>query len=162
MQSLSSKLNTAIDTLVANGYNGSYETNSLSVSPRYNFLNGRSEIIGQQASQSLTVTVRGLDAQGTKVGTLVDALADIDGLNINSVVFDIEDKTQLQTQARAAAFEDAKSKATDYATFAGLSLGRTLTVDDGARVEGAPIEVRLEAMSFAASGSATSTSVPVG
>lgn len=86
---MSAKVTTAINTLKANGYDGSYETGSLSVNPQYNFVDGRSIIIAQGATQSLTVRVRNLDAKGQKVGTLVDALAKINGLNVDSVTFDI-------------------------------------------------------------------------
>ncbi len=84
--------------------------------------------MGQQAQQSITITVLGLDSKGTKVGTLVDALAQVNGLSINQVSFDIKDKTPLQTQARASAFNDAKEKAADYASFAGLRAGRVLKI----------------------------------
>lgn len=82
-----------------------------------------SEIIGQQASQILTVTIKGIDNKGTKVGSLVDALTSVENVSINSVIFDIDDKSSLQGQARTLAFNDAKSKANDYANFAGMRLG---------------------------------------
>lgn len=98
VKALSAKVNQALDILKANGYGAdAYETGSINVYPEYNYLNGRSEIIGQRASQSLTIRARGVDAKGQKVGTLVDALAQVDGINIDSVSFDIYDKTKLQT-----------------------------------------------------------------
>lgn len=101
VQKLAAKVNQAISILKANGYDSnSYETGTLNVYPEYNYQNGRSEIVGQSAQQSLTVRIRGLDSQGTKVGTLVDALARINGLNIDSVSFDIYNKVPLQAQAR--------------------------------------------------------------
>lgn len=109
----------------------------------------------------MTVRIRGLDAKGTKVGTLVDALAQVNGINIDSVSFDIFDKTALQTQARTAAFNDAKSKASDYASFAGLSLGRVIFIDDNYYVSSPPIITGKVAFASAARLD-SSTSVPVG
>lgn len=90
-------------------------------------------------------------------------MAVINGINIDSVSFDIFDKTKLQTDARAAAFKDAKAKAEDFAASAGLSVGRVLTIDDSSTVESAPIEVAspLAVRAFAADSSAK-TAVPVG
>lgn len=127
-------------------------------------MNGKSEVVGQQASQSITIRVRNIDAKGQKVGVLVDALAQINGINIDSVSFDIYDKTPLQTQARASAFKDAKAKAEDYASFAGLSVGRVLTIDDASYVAAPPISAkRVASASLTAFGGASAdTSVPVG
>ena len=117
--------------------------------------------MGFQAQQSLTIKVKNLDAKGQKVATLVDALAQVDGINIDSVSFDIFDKSPLQTGARADAFKDAKAKAEDYAFLAGSSLGKLLTIDDYTAVQAAPIPLRAEALASFAGGS-SKTSVPVG
>lgn len=131
MKKLSNKINEAITVLKSNVFKDiTYETSSLSVYAEYDYSSGSAKVTGQRAQQTITVKVRGLDAKGQKVATLIDALARIDGLNINNVSFDIFDKTPLQTQARASAFKDAKSKAEDYAFFAGVSVGRVLTIDD--------------------------------
>ena len=128
---MSDKVNRAIAVLKANGYAANdYQTEGFYVSPKYKYTPSGSEIIGQQASQSLTIKVRNLDAKGQKVATLVDALAQINGVNLDSVSFDIFDKTPLQNQARADAFKDAKAKAEDYTQLAGLSLMRLVTIND--------------------------------
>lgn len=165
VKKLSNKVNLALAVLKANGYGAdSYETSSLNVYAEYDYSVSPPRETGQRAQQSLTIKVRGLDEKGQKVATLIDALAKVDGLNINNVSFDIFDKTPLQTQARAAAFKDAKTKAEDYASFAGVSVGRILTIDDFSYVEAPPIEASGKVMAFAARASADSvgTAVPVG
>jgi uncharacterized protein YggE len=52
-----------------------------------------------------------VDANGLNLGSLVDNLANINGINIDSVTFDVSDKSDLETRARANAFQDAKAKA---------------------------------------------------
>ena len=49
-------------------------------------------MIGKRASQTITITVRDLDEAGTKVANLIDELAKINTIIINSVRFDIFDK----------------------------------------------------------------------
>lgn len=92
----------------------------------------------------------------------MDALAAVNGINIDSVVFDIFDKSPLETKARAKAFQDAKDKAQDYATFAGLNLGRVLTVDDSSVVSGPPIALKTAYAASARSSADSSTVLPVG
>ncbi len=110
----------------------------------------------------MTVKVRNLDAKGQKVATLVDALAQINGVNLDSVSFDIFDKTPLQNQARADAFKDAKAKAEDYSQLAGLSLVRLVTINDEAYVEAPPIVRMNKVAAFGGAAADVATSVPVG
>lgn len=112
----------------------------------------------------MTIRARGVDSKGQKVGVLVDALAAVNGINIDSVSFDVYNKIKLQAQARADAFKDAKQKAEDYASFAGLSLGRILSIDDSQYVEapanrfGGAADAPVAAMSV----KSFTTSVPLG
>jgi uncharacterized protein YggE len=95
------------------------------------------------------------------VGLLVDALALIPNVSISSVIFDINDKTQLQSQARTLAFNDAKTKANDYTSFAGMRLGPVVKVDDSI-ITAVPVQgMRMVAMS-ASSSMDTNTEIPVG
>ncbi len=154
-------MNQALAVLNANGLNnGAYETGSINVYPEYVYANGQSQIVGQQAEQTIRVRVFNIDANGLKVGTLIDALSLVNGINIDSVVFDINDKSPLQTKARANAFQDAKNKASDYASFAGLSVGRILTIDDFSTVSGPPIV--LKSLQVGGAANLASTVVPVG
>ena len=93
---------------------------------------------------------------------MVDALALVNGINIDNVAFDIFDKTPLQTKARADAFQNAQDKASDYASFADLSLGRILTIDDDTAVSAPPIVRKGVAFAAALKVASDSTSVPLG
>lgn len=59
-------------------------------------------------------------------------MAAINGITINGLSFDISDKKQLTSTARASAYADALAKAKDYASFAGLTLGNAVTITDAA------------------------------
>jgi uncharacterized protein len=65
------------------------------------------------------VTVRDLD----KLGNLLDDVISAGANTINSIQFDVADKTQALKDARVKAIEDAKTQAQELADAAGLSLG---------------------------------------
>lgn len=116
--------------------------------------------MGKTASQSITVNIKSLDPKGEKVGNLIDQIATIDGALIDSVTFDIEDKTKLQEEARNRAYQDAEQKAQDYAEFALVKVGRALIISDEVRVQAAPQPLAKSASLVAADFAGTE--VPLG
>jgi hypothetical protein len=71
------------------------------------------------------VTVHKLDALGDLLDTSVKAGAN----NINSIQFDVADKTPFIKQARDQAVKDAKTQAQELATSAGVTLGNLQTIN---------------------------------
>lgn len=65
------------------------------------------------------ITVRDLDG----LGDLLDSAISAGANNINSIQFDVADKTEAVKAARAKAVEDAKLQAQELADTAGVSLG---------------------------------------
>lgn len=73
LNSLSGKVNEANALLKKNGIGlSSIETGSLNVFPEYNYLNGKNEVIGQRATQTLIVKVKQIDSKGGKMGIIID------------------------------------------------------------------------------------------
>jgi len=70
------------------------------------------------------VTVRDL----TKLGELLDTAIQAGANNINSVQFDVADKTEALKQARQKAMDSAKSLAEELTGIAGVSLGEIQTI----------------------------------
>lgn len=99
---------------------------------------------------TLRVGVRDLD----QVNTLVDATvrAAGDALLIDGITLSIADPEPLLAQARERAFADARSRAEEYARFAGRTLGEVLWIGDSV---GGP-EPRMYAMRDQAAGAAFS------
>ncbi len=134
-------------------------TQSISIYPQYEYPDGKMELVGQQAQQTLTVTVRGIDKNGGNLGSIIDQIVKVDGIQFNGLSFDKEDKSEAKKQARKLAFEDAKKKAQEYAGFAERTLGKALTIVDNAFDSGnRPFT---SADNFIAAKS-VSTQVPVG
>ncbi len=95
------------------------QTSQYSISPKYDWTNGRQRIIGYIVSQSISIKVRDFE----KIG---DVLAEAGGLGANSVSgpqFAIDDPEVYRAQAREKAIQQAKEKAESLAKQAGITLG---------------------------------------
>ncbi len=71
------------------------------------------------------VTIHQLD----KLGSLLDATVNAGANTVNSIQFDVTDKSQAIQQAHEQAIKDAKSQAQTAATAAGVSLGALQTLN---------------------------------
>jgi len=97
---LSSRVTQIISRLVANGLKESnYEARSVNVYPNISYNDGVQTILGQIAEQTIAITIPQLN-NGTNIGRLYDSLAQINGISINNLVFDIKDKTSYLETAR--------------------------------------------------------------
>lgn len=72
-----------------------------------------------RVDNTVYVTVRDL----AKLGDLLDAAVRAGANNINSIQFDVADKTKSLTDARKAAVEAARKQAAELAEAAGVKLG---------------------------------------
>jgi uncharacterized protein YggE len=81
-----------------------------------------------RASHTITVVTKDLTGFGRLLNAAVDAAGN--NLGLHGLEFDIEDKTELLTQARELAFQQAKAKAQHLATLAGFSLGSVSAISE--------------------------------
>lgn len=77
-------------------------------------------------TNNVNVTVRDLD----NLGTILDAAIDAGANNINGIDFAIANPSASESDARSAALEDAKAKATDLAKLSGLTLGPIVSISE--------------------------------
>lgn len=122
-------------------------TTGVTLAPQYG---DNSVITGYQASNSIEVKIRKLDAASPTILAIQNAGGN--ATRINSVNLSIEDDSQLVKDARARAFEDAKSRAQQYAQLAGLDLGKVISITEaGANVPPTPMPMpRFDAAAQAA------------
>lgn len=142
------------------------QTTSFSVSPQYIYNNKPDadgythppRISGYQVQNSVNVKVRKLD----DLGAILDAMVSVGANAVSGVSFSVEDPTTLLTEARKAAFEDAKNKATTYANAAGVNLGKIVSISENAnyaprpfapkmmaaRIDAAPVPVEAGQLSY--------------
>ena len=104
----------------------------------------RGEINGYQASLSVNVTVRDIDAVGSTIDAAQQAAGP--GFTIGGVTFSFDDPESVLEQARVDAVELARTKAEQYAAAAGVTLGDVVSIIEGSATppvifQSAPMEM---------------------
>ena len=112
MNQTSARQQAVIDALVSSGIDRKdISTTQVSLQPQFG--DGNNNIVGYQASNSISVKIRKLDSASQALALIVSTGGD--ATRINSVNYSIEDDSQLVKDARARAFNDAKDRAEQYA-----------------------------------------------
>ena len=102
---------------------------NISVYPEYNWTQeAGTKITGYRASQSFDVLVR----TASKAGTIIEAVVTAGGDNVQlgGVIPTTLNPSLATEEARAAAVENAKSKASSYAKLLGTSIGKVLSLEE--------------------------------
>ncbi len=104
------------------------QTQTVSLQPQYNQPNNaaNNQLTGYIATNTVQVQVTNLD----NLGELLDAAVQAGGNTIQNIQFEVSNPTELLTQARQAAFNDAKQKATQLAQLSGATLGPVSTINE--------------------------------
>ena len=102
---------------------------------------------------SVYVTVRDIE----KLGDLLDATLSAGANSVNSIQFDVEDKSAATKEARDAAVKDAAQQANELAAAAGITLGELQRIDFYSSV---PPQV-FSAYGKGGGGGAEAASVPI-
>lgn len=86
-------------------------------------------ITGYQVTNMVSIKIRETD----KVGDIIDSVVQAGGdfIRINSINFSVEDPTAYYGQAREKAMKDAKNKAEQLASLAGVTLGQPTYIAEG-------------------------------
>jgi len=97
--------------------------------------------------QDYRVTVRDLGSVGSLLADAVQAGAN----NVQGIQFGLQDPAGVQKQARAQAMHDARSRAEQLAALAGVTLGRSVSIQESTSNPSPPVPmVRLQAAAAAA------------
>ncbi|ROZ46100.1 DUF541 domain-containing protein [Rhodococcus sp. WS3] len=125
------------DVLHAHGIRGAdLVTTGLSIHPQTQWVDGgRAETTGFTASTTFRIVVRELIANSSHspAAVIADCVsASGDAIRLDSVAFDLEDRTALAELARESAWASAQSKAAQFAALARKNLVDTLEIVEGA------------------------------
>jgi uncharacterized protein YggE len=116
-----------IESLVAAGLErDNITTTDYSIHPEYDYSSNQQRLLGYRVTNTMRARARDLEATGSILDTAAAAAGD--AFRVNGIRFDIEDEAPLAGAARAAAWEDALSKANQLAELAGLRLGSATTI----------------------------------
>ena len=107
-------------------------TDYMVVSPYYEWVDSGRTLVGQKATQKLTIVLSGENLE--KVGKVYDRLSVLDGISISSISYSKLDSSKEVDEVRRMATEEALRKATAYAEGLGLSIGKVISVSDGSSV----------------------------
>ena len=101
------------------------QTTNFSISPQQQYDdNGKQTGILYVVDNSVYVTIRDL----TKLGNLLDSSVGAGANSINSIEFDVADKTAALSQARAAAVAEARKQADELTKATGVTLDTVQTI----------------------------------
>ena len=124
------------------------KTTNYNVSPSYQYLNGKSEIIGYQIDQTLEVKIRDLE----KVGDILSQASAAGANQVGSLNFTFDDPEKLNTQARQKAIDNAKIKAQDLAKALGVSLGKVVSFSESSSGRSIPMYYASDALEKSGGG----------
>lgn len=128
----SEKMNKIIKYLKGRGVaDADIKTSQYNLSPKYDYIKGKTILSGYILNQSLTVTVRDID----KVGEFLDGAVSNGANQINSVSMFVDKPEELRAKAREAAVRGAQTKAVAAASAAGFRLGRLVGFSESAGEE---------------------------
>ena len=133
----SKKINKIIDFVKQQGISKEDVTTSgFSIYPQQDYQGGKSTITGYQASQTITIKVRGVDKSTDKLSKILGGVAATGANQINGVFFSFDDPDQLKGEARKQGIEKAKQKAVELAAAAGLQLDKVINVSESSGIPG--------------------------
>ncbi|KAA1248696.1 SIMPL domain-containing protein [Mycobacterium simiae] len=113
-------------------------TTEVTLQPQYSNAEpgGTATITGYRADNAIEVNIHPTDAASRMLALIVSSGGD--ATRISSVNYSITDDSQLLKDARVRAFEDAKSRAQQYAQLSGLRLGKVLSISEASGSTPAP------------------------
>ena len=104
---------------------------SLWAEPRYGD-NGPEGIAGYRVTNQVHVKIRDIG----QVGTVISAVTEAGANSVHGVSFSVADPAALETEARAAAIDNAREKAASLAELSGVELGEVVSVSEVVRQPG--------------------------
>lgn len=113
-------------------------------------------VIGYRVTNVVTAKIRAID----KAGEIIDAVALAGGdlTRINAISFSVNDPKPYQDQARQKAMNDAKDKAEQLASLGGVTLGKSVYINEGSYAT----PVTVPAPVYKADAGATTTPISPG
>ncbi|MDD5251075.1 MAG: SIMPL domain-containing protein [Patescibacteria group bacterium] len=102
------------------------QTANYSISPQYDWNNGKQTLRGYQVSQDLRVKIRNLD----KIGDIIGGAGQLGVNQVGGIEFTVDEPEAIKQQARVKALENAKEKAKALSDVVGLKLRRVISFNE--------------------------------
>lgn len=124
------------------------QTSNYNVYPEYDYRDGQQALRGYRVSQDVAIKVRDLG----KIGDVLAKAGELGSNQIYGVNFNVDDKTDLEKQARDEAIADAKAKAEALAKQLGVRIGKVVSFSENGGSYPVPLMYDAYATKEAASG----------
>lgn len=153
------KLENLISTLAGQGIEGSnIQTSDLSIWPEHN---NQGAVAGFRVRNTVTISTTNMEGLGEVISAATSVLGDL--AEMHGLTFEVADRSSLEAQARAQAWQRAYDKARQLADLAGTRLGQAVEITETSGSRPGPMPKRAMAMALAESApvEAGSTSIEV-
>lgn len=125
----SKKVNKIIEFVKQQGVSkDDISTSQFNIYPQYNYQNGKNDIVGYEARQTIVVQVKGVDKSTQVLAKILSDSTQAGANEISGVSLGFDDPDNLRQKAREQAIEKAKIRAQELAKASGLQLGRVVGV----------------------------------
>lgn len=125
----SKKVNKIIEFVKQQGVSkDDISTSQFNIYPQYNYKDGKNDIVGYEARQTIAVQVKGVDKSTQVLGKILSDSTLAGANEISGVSLGFDDPDNLRQKAREQAIEKAKIRAEELAKASGIKLGRIVGV----------------------------------
>ncbi|OGE83888.1 MAG: hypothetical protein A3B10_02040 [Candidatus Doudnabacteria bacterium RIFCSPLOWO2_01_FULL_44_21] len=119
-------------------------TSNFSIYPTLDYTNGRNDINGYEANQTLTIKIHNVDESAETLNQVLDSALTSGSNQLQGVYFSFEDPDGLKQEARKQAIEKAKQKAQELGDATGLRIGRIVSISEDSGYPPYPVPYALE------------------
>jgi hypothetical protein len=103
------------------------QTSNYTISPMYDWNDGKQKLRGYQVQQGLRLKLRDLD----KVGDVIGAAGELGVNQAGGIEFTVDEPEAVKAQAREEAMKNAQAKAEALARITGITLRRVISFNEG-------------------------------
>lgn len=109
--------------------NSDIQTTYVNVYEAYDWTDNGRKSLWYTATHELQIKIKWVDTENEWVAwKILSEVSEIWWVLINNISYDVDDKTEYYSQARKLALEKAEQKANDLANYAGVKLGKPVSI----------------------------------
>lgn len=131
------------------------QTTGIYLNPEYTYLEGVQKPNGFSSTHNLSVKIRKI----ADANTILDKVTEVANVQIQSIMYDLDKKDPVYTEARKMALEKAREKANEMAKVSSVSIKKVQSISEGSTGNYYPMPYQnAKVMNMADSASTTSLS----
>jgi hypothetical protein len=133
------KMAAVVDSVKKNGVaEKDIQTVNVSLNPVYDYSDNTQKLIAYEANQQIAIKVRTL----ADTGSIIDEAVQAGASYVGSITLSLDDTTGPVKEARSLAVNDAKAKADQLASAAGVRVVSVMTISENSTIPPVPVVYR--------------------